>query len=99
MRLPVSRVAYDLALNERDRLREQNDKLVDQLTRLVRRDNGLPEIPPERKRENIVIPAELMREIEAWESPETQTLLKAQAVNLYRETKDWNTVRARMEDE
>lgn len=47
MRWPVSRLAYDAVCSERDRLREQNDKLVDSLTRLARVEHGLKEKPLE----------------------------------------------------
>lgn len=51
MKLPwVSRLAYETVVEERDRLREQNDSLIDGLTRIQRFQAGLAETPrPERK--------------------------------------------------
>lgn len=41
----VSRRALDLLTAERDRLLEQNAKLLDHVTRIDRREHGLPEVP------------------------------------------------------
>jgi len=46
MRLPlVSRTAFDLLLDERDRLRAKNDELVDGLMRVDRVRHGMKEVP------------------------------------------------------
>jgi len=46
----VSRRAYDLAIEERDRLRSQVDRLLDDLVRLKRVEHRLPEAPrPKRE--------------------------------------------------
>jgi len=41
----VAKLAYDTALDERDRLREKNDELTGHLTRMDRIDRGLGENP------------------------------------------------------
>lgn len=47
MNLPfVSRLAYALLLDERDRLRAQNDKLMEAVVALQRKNFGMREAPP-----------------------------------------------------
>jgi len=41
----IARSAYDVVLDERDRLRAQNDRLTDHLTRVQRREAGMTETP------------------------------------------------------
>lgn len=47
---PVSRLAYDTAIAERDYLRLQLEKLTDALVRLERKREGLPELAPEKRK-------------------------------------------------
>jgi len=45
----VSRRAYDLLMDERDRLREQVDKLLDHIKRTDRVEHGMGEVPRPQK--------------------------------------------------
>lgn len=91
----VSRRAYDQIADERDRLRQRNDELQDQLIRIARRNNRMSETTPKprERKSREKIPDEVKAEIEAWDSPATQSLLKTRARQLFDEHKNWNAVR------
>ena len=69
----ISRTAYDLLINERDRMREQVDDLQDHVQRITRRQEGMTESPREAKRSIEAIPPELEAIIMRFGSEQTRT--------------------------
>ncbi len=93
MRWPwVSRRAFDLAIDERDRLREQNLYLTDSVVRITRREAGLPEIPRELKPPPDPMPRALREHIESWASKATRDQEKRRAYALLKEGKPWGEI-------
>ena len=76
----VSRSAYDLLMEERDRLREQNDELLGTYTRIQRVRSGLRETPkPQpRKVETEKIPAEIEEIVRGFSSFAHRTNIRDQ---------------------
>ena len=88
----VSRLALDAVLSERDRLRELNDKLVDSIIRIQRKEIGLPEIQPEKRQPVEPLPQAVIGLINAWDDPLIRADMEKQARAVYRQSKDWNAV-------
>lgn len=96
----VSARAYREVVAERDRLREQNDALTDQLVRIARRREGMSEMTPERKQERrIEIPPDVQREIDAFESAAIRSQRKARVLAVYRQTGNWQEAKAVISEE
>lgn len=93
----VSRLAYENIRDERDRLREQNDTLVDHLTRVKRRESGMPELPREKKKPQEPIPAEVNRLLEGF-SPEIKKQLELEARQARRNGKPWASIHQSIEE-
>lgn len=78
----VSRLAFELVADERDRLRLQNDQLIDATQRLSRRQLGMPETPkpgtPMPPKEPPTIPAEIEEIISMFESEGVRVTLRQQ---------------------
>lgn len=89
----VSRSTLEEVRGERDRLREANDELRDQLIRLARVRNGRPETPHEPKeREQEPIPNELMELIEGFASKSTRVRLAAQVRRQRSTGRSWESI-------
>ena len=99
MRLPwVSRTAYDLLLNERDRLRAKNDTWEDHVRRVERKDRGMTELPTKKKEPIESIPSAVARVIDRFSSETTRQLLRNQAkIARVREGKTWSEIQAELE--
>ena len=99
MRWPwVSRTAYDLLLDERDRLRAKNDNWEDHMRRVERKDRGMTELPTERRKPVEPMPPELERVIEKFSSETIRQSLRNQArIARVREGKPWSRIQAELE--
>ena len=82
----VSRRAFDMILDERDRLRAQNDELVDSLQRVTRFRTGMPELPrtprPEAQRP-VTIPPDIMAIIDGFGSEANKRNLEIQVRGMH----------------
>jgi hypothetical protein len=97
MRWPwVSRLAYELAIEERNRLRGQVDQLLAHVQRMDRVEHGLNELAAERKPPSEPMPEEIHEEIQRWGSPATQQRLIDEAWEVYRKTRSWDVVAQRL---
>lgn len=88
----VSRLAYEQVIGERDRLRDRNDELADQLVRIARREHKMPEVPRD-KRESTKkdpLPPEIEEIASGWESPQTQAIVRQRARQLKNERGSWD---------
>lgn len=97
----VSRLALDMVIDERDRLREQNSELSDQLIRMTRRSNNMSEVTPkvDKPKGRDPIPPEVREVIDVWDSPATRSLMEARARQIYAEYKSWTVVADRLRAE
>ena len=95
----VSRLAYELVTDERDRLRAQVDGLLDQTARLARRSLNLPERPPAlHEAKPIEVPGEVEEIIERFASEAVRDALRAQCIARMRSdrTETWGRIRAEL---
>jgi len=77
MRLPwVGRTAFNLLIDERDRLREQNDQLLDSVTRVKRKEAGMPESHVRKRDLDEDLPPEVFRFIRGCESEVMQAAVE-----------------------
>ncbi len=99
MKLPwVSRTAYELLLDERDRLRAKNDGWEDHIRRVERKDRGMTELPAKRKETVDPMPPELERIINKFSSETIRQSLRNQArIARVREGKPWSRIRSELE--
>lgn len=99
MRLPwVSRLAYELVLDERNRLRAQNDSLVDALGRIGRAKSGLPEsvrpAPEPQAQRPVELPDSIEVLIQGFASEAIRDSLREQARMLYAAGNPWSSIEA-----
>src|SRR3972149_5875385 len=80
----VSRRAYDLLVDERDRLRARNDELTDHLVRLARTTNGLRELKVEQSKPD-PMPQEVQDMVMAWGSGATRSDVLGRIWKMHRE--------------
>jgi|TARA_R110000744_G_scaffold111935_1_gene210127 anti-sigma-K factor RskA len=99
MRLPwVSRTAYELLLDERDRLRAKADAWEDHSRRVTRSQQGLTELPAGRKKAHEPLPSSLSRIISKFDSEHTRQGLRNSArLAHHREGKAWSEIQAELE--
>ena len=99
MRLPwVSRAAYELLLDERDRLRAKNDAWEDYSRRVARSKQGMAELPAERKQAPEPIPPSLNRIIDKYDSEHTRQGLRNSARRAHhRNGRAWSEIEAELE--
>src|SRR5688572_6323775 len=89
----VSRLAFETLTARCERLEAQNDRLLDMVWRLSRKEAGLSEIQPEQRRPpEEPFPAEVAHAIGHWDSAHIQAQRERSARACYRQTKDWNAV-------
>ena len=99
MRLPwVSRTAYELLLDERDRLRGKNDAWEDHIRRVTRSKEGMTELPTERKQPSEPIPSSLNHIIDKFDSEHTRQGLRNSArLAHHRNGRAWSEIQAELE--
>ena len=89
----VSRRAYDLAIEERDRLRVQVDGVIDTLTRIQRAQMGMSEVPRQRK-ERVVepMPPEVYEYIERTANPSLRSEQKRVVWRRHGTGESWDSI-------
>jgi hypothetical protein len=93
MRWPwVSRLAYDTVAAERDWLRTDVERLQDALTRISRREVGLPEAPREVRPQVEPMPAELAQYVLGFANPETRRMAQRGLYEQRLKTGSWQRV-------
>ena len=103
MRWPwVSRLAYETVVSERDRLRAQNDELVDHFKRVDRVANGMTERKIE-PRKAIVWPLGIREHLDKWPARtrmfQEQLIVKAHTENMaggMDEAQSWQIIGQRL---
>jgi hypothetical protein len=94
----VSRAVYDLVIEERDRLRAQNDEWLDHARRVSRRENGMTELPPQPRKPREPIPSSLTYIIDKYDSEHIrQNLRNSARIAHHREGKAWSEIAAELE--
>ena len=94
----MSRTAYDLLLDERDRLRAKNDSWEDHMRRVERKDRGMTELPTIRREPVEAMPPDLERVIDKFSSETIRQSLRNQArIARVREGKPWSRIQAELE--
>lgn len=89
MNLPwVGRTAYDLLLDERDRMRVQVDRLTEHVLRMERVERGLTEQPKE-PRSQVVVPGRITKIAERFGSLHSQQSMIAGASRMYLEKRQY----------
>lgn len=93
MRWPwVSRRAYDVVLDELKRLRDRNDRLTDVLERIARREQGMPEVPRDKRDPPEKIPHAVKEVIRLWGNPATQRMLEKRVREMRKDGKSWKEI-------
>jgi len=72
----VSRTAFNLLLDERDRLRKQNDELLDSFTRVRRKEAGMPEDHVRKRNKDEDLPPEVFSYIKGFDSEVMQAAVE-----------------------
>lgn len=96
----VSRLAYELLLDERDRLRTQNDELIDHRRRLERTSAGMRERPSDQKRprdRSDTVPQVLRDLIAGYASPATRAVIYDEVRGAFAEGQDWDEITDRIQ--
>lgn len=100
MRWPwVSRIAYDLLLDERDRLRAKNDNWEDHVRRVKRKEKGMTELPAEKKVPLEPIPGEIERIIQKFGSEATRQGVRNNVLMArHRQGQPWSKIQQTLEN-
>ena len=80
-------------LDERDRLREQNDRLLEHLARMDRVEHGVSEQPRPAKPALEPMPDDLKRYIDGYANSSQRGELRKQANKRYRDGTPWSVIR------
>lgn len=101
MKLPlVSRRAFDLLLDERDRLRAANDSLTDNLVRLQRASHGLREAPRVPKpKVDLTVPPEISELYAGFSTQAVKDEIERQAKEMRAGGTPWPEIRRVLEAE
>lgn len=95
MKLPwVSRLAYELVVEERDHLRAENQKLTDDLTRIHRREAGLPEEKPKPKKERKPMPKRIHDYIEGFWNESQRREMRRSYYRRHAKGESWESIAA-----
>ena len=91
----MSRLAYELVLDERDRLRTEHDKLVDTMVALQRKSFGMKEQPQQRKSQDPEwmteeMPPEVLELISGWSSEQMRAAVEIDIRNARRQGTPWD---------
>lgn len=98
----VSRRAYDVVIDERDRLREQNDALLDHIRRVDRIEHGVPELPRQPRPAFEPMPQELLHYINSYGDERFQKMQRDEAYKRHHKLgQPWSRIMAEVmgEDE
>ena len=91
----MSRLAYELLLDERDRLREREAELVDHLTRVRRKEAGMPELPREPAPKRVKMPTDIRDHILGFESSATRAQLQQEFILAVHDGMELDEIRAK----
>lgn len=65
----VSRLAYEVVVSERDRLRTKNDQWEEHVRRVERKTAGMPELPLEKREPaDLLVPSRVLRLINRFDN-------------------------------
>ena len=92
----VSRRAYDVLLDERDRLRAVNDQLTEHLTRMHRVEHGVAETPRAPKAKVEEMPKSLDDYFNGLGNPSMAKQLRREATSLHRAGEPWTSIQGRI---
>ncbi len=100
MRWPlVSRRAYDVLLDERDRLRAANDQLTEHLVRMHRVEHGVAETPRAPRPPVEEMPKSLVDYFDGLGNTAMARQLKREAANLHTRGESWPSIQGRILEE
>ena len=88
----VSRRAYDLLLDDVERLSTQNGKLIDDLTRQRRVEAGMTETPRPERKPIEPMPYEFQQHIKGWGGSGTQRMQRSQAYRRHQQGETWDEI-------
>jgi len=88
----VSRRAYDVLVDERDRLRTQNDMLLDHVKRIDRTEHGLGELPRPQRPVVDPMPTELRKHIEGFADPRVRKTIRDQCYRRHASGVKWSVI-------
>lgn len=95
MRWPwVSRLAYEAVVSERDHLRAETTRLTEAMTRISRREVGLPETPKEPRAPMTPMPKELADYIRGFAGQSIQKSMRDTAYRMAAAGRPWPEIQA-----
>ncbi len=92
----ISRRAYDVVIDERDRLRAVNDQLMEHLTRMHRVEHGVAETPRAPKAKAEEMPKSLVDYFDGLGNASMAKQLKRETENLHKGGESWNSIGSRI---
>lgn len=92
----VSRRAFVVVSDERDRLRAQVDRLLDHVTRMDRVEHGLHELPQQASKAREPMPDSLRAEIEMVGTAANRKQLEDAAYKLHGRGFTWTSIEAKL---
>jgi hypothetical protein len=95
----VGRRVYEEVCVERDRLRAQNDKLTEHLTRMDRTEHGLHEVPREQRPPVEPMPREIMEYINGFAFPAFRKQMRDTAYRRRARGEPWAAIAASLKSE
>ena len=88
----MSRRAFDLVLDERDRLRAEVDELMAHVKRMDRVEHGLLELPYERPAPPEGMPTELQEYVDGWQDRNIRREVVRSIVQARQDGKEWDQI-------
>lgn len=95
----VSSARLDDALGQVAFLRAENTKLTDSLTRISRREVGLPEVPRAARPPTEPIPRDILEHCNSYASSSVCKLQRDTALRCHAQGESWESIRARLKTE
>lgn len=95
----VSRRAYDLAVERYERAEAQAKDLMDHLTRVSRREMGMPEQPRALPPREVEIPTAIEMLIRDYDSENVRVDLRRQVIAAHRAGTPWDQIKGGLEAE
>jgi len=96
----VSRLAFDAVVDERDRLREKNDQLIEHITRIARTEHGLTEVPRPPRPSHEPMPDKVKAYIDQWEGDRFRQELSRSAYRMHiKEGRSWAEIEQQLRED
>jgi hypothetical protein len=89
----VSRGAFEAVCGERDRLIEQNGKLLDHVKRVDRAEHGLAEVPREPRKKIESMPDDLAEHLNAFADPSIRRAQRNEAYKRHLAGESWEAIK------